>query len=98
MNIKNISRLILFFSLSCGAKADEDFVYTGSMSTARNSHTATLLPNGRVLVAGGYGPDGTTAISSAELYDPDTGTWTNTGSLNSARQNVSVLQHCRFVI
>jgi hypothetical protein len=54
---------------------------TGSLNTARDSHTATLLPNGMVLVAGGFGP----VRASAELYDPVSGTWTPTGSLNTAR-------------
>jgi Kelch motif len=40
-----------------------------------------LLPNGKVLVAGGVIP----YFSSAELYDPATGSWTATGSLNTAR-------------
>jgi hypothetical protein len=42
-------------------------------------HTATRLTNGKILVAGGFGRNGPT--NSAELYDPNTGTWTNTGSL-----------------
>ena len=45
--------------------------------------TATLLPNGKVLVAGGCSDDGT--LASAELYDPASGTWTATGSLATAR-------------
>src|SRR5215471_3839287 len=57
--------------------------YTGSLNTARFHHTATLLPDGRVLVVGGE--DGRDALASAELYDPATGTWSNTGSLNTAR-------------
>ena len=57
---------------------------TGSLGTARDVHTATLLPNGKVLVAGGF-DDGFQALSSAELYDPATGTWTATGSLGTAR-------------
>ena len=52
---------------------------TGSMATARYLHTATLLPNGQVLVAGGYGG---LALASGELYDPATGVWTETGSRN----------------
>lgn len=60
---------------------------TGSMATARREHTATLLSNGKVLVAGGQNgtPPGYTALSSAELYDPTTGTWAATGALGSAR-------------
>ena len=54
---------------------------TGSLNTARYDHTATLLPNGMVLVAGGN-PD---ELDSAELYDPATGTWSVTGSLNDGR-------------
>src|SRR6266436_6398683 len=59
------------------------FGNTGSLNTGRYWHTATLLPNGKVLVAGGY--DGVNYLSSAELYDPATGTWTATGSLGAAR-------------
>ena len=61
------------------------FVLTGSLNTARNMHTATLLNNGMVLVAGGYGSSG--VLASAELYNPVTGTFTPTGSLNTARYN-----------
>jgi WD40 repeat protein len=55
---------------------------TGSLIAARNGHTATLLPDGRVLIVGGSdGGDSRTgisrAVSSAELYDPATETWSN---------------------
>ncbi len=43
----------------------------GSMATARGWHTATLLPDGRVLVAGGF--DGSAYLATAEMYDPTTG-------------------------
>ena len=56
---------------------------TGSMNIGREQQTATLLKDGRVLVAAGYlVPD---SIASAELYDPASGTWSTTGSLNAAR-------------
>ena len=42
-----------------------------------------MLRDGKVLVAGGINSDG--IISTTELYDPRTGTWTTTGSLNTAR-------------
>ena len=48
---------------------------TGSLHDARFQHTATLLPNGKVLVAGGNTVFNV-AIASAELYDPATGVWT----------------------
>ena len=62
-----------------------NFVLTsGALNTARYLNTTTLLPNGLVLVAGGIDVN-TNTLSSAELYNPATGTWTNTGSLNTAR-------------
>jgi hypothetical protein len=57
---------------------------TGSMNVARDGHTATLLRNGKVLVVGGTNRSGITyeTLGSCELYDPATGQWTYTGSLN----------------
>jgi hypothetical protein len=54
---------------------------TGTMSVARWRPTATLLDDGRVLVAGGDGNVGATA----ELYDPVTGLWAPTGSMTVLR-------------
>lgn len=56
---------------------------TGSMIEEREWHSATLLPDGTVLVAGGVGRDGESA--SAELYDPATGSWTATGRMTETR-------------
>ena len=59
---------------------------TGSMHTARYQHTAILLSNGQVLVAGGYNENSSPPfLTSAELYNPSTGTWAVTGSLHTAR-------------
>ena len=67
--------------------ASGTFVYTGNLNVARYNHTATLLPSGEVLVAGGGG--GTAAaftwLASAELYNPKTGKWTLTGSMSVGR-------------
>ena len=59
---------------------------TGSMVFARREHTATLLPNGRVLVAGGLNTESSTTLRSAEIYDPNTGAWSLTESMSEARQ------------
>ncbi|KAB0686463.1 hypothetical protein F7R13_00460 [Burkholderia territorii] len=59
------------------------FTPTGNMATARAEYSATLLPNGKVLVVGGA--DGLDGKSSAELYDPITGEWLITGSLATPR-------------
>jgi len=55
---------------------------TGSMHHARIAHTATMLPDGRVLVAGGRGAEVT---ATAEIYDPKTGVFTETGRMLTAR-------------
>ena len=79
------------------------FTLTGSMQAARFDHTATLLSNGEVLIAGGAyyyplpNPPGppqwwTGSLAEAELYNPATGTFTVTGSMNLARAyHVAVL-------
>jgi hypothetical protein len=61
---------------------------SGNLNTAREAHTATLLPDGKVLVAGGYYWDGSFHyLNSAEVYDPAAGTWTASGNLNTARES-----------
>ena len=61
---------------------------TGNLNTSRAIHTATPLPSGKVLVAGGltfdFDFDGT-RLDSAELFDPATGTWSSAGDLNRGR-------------
>lgn len=56
----------------------------GELLAARLTHSATILPGGLVLVAGGLDAD-ISPLSSAELYDPGSDTWSTTGSLNTAR-------------
>jgi len=63
---------------------DPTFAPTGSMSSARYLQTATLLPNGKVLVSGGQSANGV-VTNTAELYDPASGTFSPAGSMSSAR-------------
>jgi hypothetical protein len=55
------------------------------MVTPRWGDTATLLPSGKVLIAGGYLPQSTSALASAELYDPTTGAFSPTGDMITPR-------------
>lgn len=83
--------LALLFTLNdCGpvvkAQTPGTFSPTGDMTTARTAHTATLLQNGRVLIAGGLpGGYGNNPLASAEVYDPATGLFTPTGAMTTAR-------------
>ena len=62
---------------------------TGSMQKSRVGHSATLLANGKVLIAGGYVPACTECLgvpdNTAELYDPATGVFALTGSMAEVR-------------
>jgi hypothetical protein len=72
--------LAILAASSAGAAS---FVTNGPLATARYYHTATLLPSGKVLVAGGQ--CGTFFTNGAELYDPANGTWTATGAMTADR-------------
>jgi hypothetical protein len=69
------------------------------MSTPRAGHAAVLLVNGKVLVAGGAGPD-EQGLTSAETYDPATNKWTATGSMLTARaaRSAVVLKDGRVLV
>ncbi len=67
--------------------ASGKFSPTGSMVVARHGHTATLLADGRVLIAGGGFDKDFQPYASAELYDPRTGKFRATGSMSAARES-----------
>ena len=67
------------------------FFTVGSLPATRIFQTATLLQNGKVLVAGGISTNGMSQ-ASAELYDPGTGVWTAINPMNIPRnQHTAIL-------
>jgi hypothetical protein len=74
-------------SVKYPAVMDPRWTVTGSMASARQDHTAILLPlTGKVLVVGGRtSPTSTTGLATAELYDKTTGTWAATSSITGGR-------------
>jgi hypothetical protein len=64
---------------------------TGDMATPRYRHTATLLPDGKVLVTGGTN-GGFNPLASAELYDPQSGTWSVTHGMAAQRESHVAVQ------
>src|SRR5262245_39312370 len=71
------------------------FAATGDLNYEHSFHTATLLTNGKVLVAGGANDNGT-----AEIYDPVLGTWAITGSPGVGRgfHTATLLQNGEVLI
>jgi hypothetical protein len=71
--------------------ASGTFAATGSMTipSGRYDHTATLLANGQVLMAGGFtmSNEGGTDTNTAELYDASVGTYSATGNMTQSRSN-----------
>lgn len=68
--------------------ASGTFSFTGSMTTSRYSHSATLLQDGDVLIAGGSASSVSGApLATAELYNPDSGTFSEIGHMNTAHAN-----------
>jgi hypothetical protein len=68
--------------------ASGKWTLTGAMVVPRTGHTATLLPNGQVLVAGGIPSIDSiypSPMANAELYNPATNRWTATQSMNDNR-------------
>ena len=75
--------------------------FSGSLHVPRYFYTATLLSSGKVLVVGGCNASScNTVTATAELYDPNSGSWTTTGSLSVARdfQTATLLSDGRVLV
>lgn len=70
--------------------ASDRWKTTGSLSVPRVDHTATLLPSGKVLVAGGVTEGGVSSLP-AEVYDPSTGQWSLTGTIFTFAHTATLL-------
>lgn len=84
-------------------EVSHSWIPTGNLNIARSNHTATLLPNGKVLVAGGYSGKfnrWTSLTNSSELYDPASGTWSVTGELIRPRvfHTATLLQNDKVLV
>lgn len=99
-NCLHANRISYFLMLSCilalilnQTAYGGEWTAAADMSTARSGHTATLLGDGRVLVAGGSNasipPYNVPTLSSAEFYIPSTNTWSPAPSMSTPRDNHS---------
>ena len=82
LRVSAVCALMLVATLIAAPLHAAGFSPGASLTTARYLHTATLLPSGKVLVAGG---SNAAYLASAELYDPATNTWSSGGTLGTAR-------------
>src|SRR5262249_48717826 len=80
-----VSLLVLSAAVLLPHLARAGFVPAGDLIMPRYYHTATLLQDGRVLVAGGVIDGSAYVTNTAEIYDPATNAWSATGSMNVAR-------------
>ena len=84
------SLFVLIFGIAgiaanASAQSSGTFASAGNMTTARSLHSATLLPNGQVLIAGGASTN-SGILASVEVYDPDAHAFRSVGTMTTARR------------
>lgn len=79
--------LTLLCLTACGALAQGKVTLAAALKDVRQSHTATLLKDGRVLVVGGRGADGLSTLASCEIYEPKKNKWTACTPLTTGRSH-----------
>jgi hypothetical protein len=95
--VEAVFTILLLPLLSAWAQTPGTFRPTGSMTSPRSGQTATLLSNGKVLIAGGTSGTVSMIVSaSAELYDPTAGTFAETGTMTVPRSGHTVDRHQRW--
>src|SRR5437899_3667806 len=90
------TKLIL---LNARAATSQQVLATDPLSVPRRDHTATLLPNGTVLIAGGLDANNG-VVASAEVYDPSTNGFSSVGDMRAARvgHTVTLLSDGRALV
>jgi hypothetical protein len=83
-----VAALVVAMNASAFA-ASGTWTASASVRTPRDGHTATLLPNGNVVIAGGE--NNNQVLSSSEVYSPTLGSWAASGNLNVARSNANAV-------
>ena len=92
-SVAGVAAIGVVAALAGAAHADTGWYGTGSMASPRGYHSATALPDGRVLIVGGFGGDSfhsrgsQPGITSAETYDSATGAWSSAGSMSASRDD-----------
>jgi hypothetical protein len=91
--------LELHHAASC-ADSHGAFIETGSLLTPRSAHGATVLRDGRVLLAGGIAGGSAHSLRSAEIYDPASGSFRQVGNMLSprSRPNLTTLNDGRVLV
>ena len=89
MTIRRFFLGTCLLSLLAEAASAQSWQYIAPMRHARTRHSAVLLQDGKILVAGG--DDGVEVLRSCEIYDPSQNSWADTDSLNIPRMNFQLL-------